>query len=383
MNKYISILIVSIGILFCSKNAKAGCDPCIQAAAESANTLMTTAINQTTTAVQANITATNALNTALQASNAALQTTIQFNTQTLLSGLDASTNRIELAIQQNSKTTERMTDHLVTSLVSALKEVRVAEEIDKNNKTFGDEISQPLSGDIGANRAPLLKQGFVQSKQMWRQMSDNMHEWNSNTDDVDQGGSGIKLAKLLTEEEDVWDPVPLVSSTQVTNEESLNLQKLITMMVNPVPLPKATDDQLATNPKAAEYELQRRLLNSKLELAHSVLAKSVSDKIPTIPISTDDWMQGYVIAEPDADGKVSVESMLESETIGRLASEGWYQDIKTKSPAGILREQVYMQAIKNKMINDLVEQEEQKIMLLSLLAINDIQSNRPKPPKRD
>jgi len=188
-----------VSILILSENVNAGCDTCIQAAAQTANTNMTAAINSVTSSVQANVSATQALNASVQAVNASLQATINLNTQQLLQGLDASTNRIELSIQQNTKTVERMTDHTVKSMVKALKDVRIAEEVDENNKIYSDTLAQPLSGEIGANRAPLLKQGIVQSNQIWRQMAEDMHEWNNNTTDVNQAGKGMKKAVLLTE----------------------------------------------------------------------------------------------------------------------------------------------------------------------------------------
>ncbi|MFA0809395.1 hypothetical protein [Microbulbifer epialgicus] len=379
MKHYISIA-VAITLVISSGLAKAGCDPCIQAAAQSANAQMTAAINTVTTSVQANVSATQALNASLQAVNTSLQATLNLNTQQLLQGLSASTNRIELSIHQNSKTVERMTDHTVKSMVSALKEVRIAEEIDKNNKIYSDELAQPLSGEIGANRAPLLKEGLVHANQIWQKMTEDMDAWNNNTDDVDKAGKGMKKNLLLSEDEDVWNPIPLVTQRQITAEESIDMQKLLTMLVNPVPLPKATDEQMAANPKASAYELERRIHNAKLGLIHAVLSKTIADKQPLIPISEEDWQKGYVMAEPDVNGKVSIMSMLESETIGRIGSEGWYQDIKTKTPAGIVREQVYQQAINNQLMLRLINQEEEELSMLALMAISEIEQSRPTLP---
>lgn len=371
--------IIVLNIVF-SNSAFSGCDPCIQAAAQSANVQMTSSINTVTSSVQSNVSATQALNSSLQAVNSSLQSTINLNSQQTSQGLSAATARIELSIHQNTKTIERMADHTVQSMVSALKDVRVAEQVDKNNRTYSNQMAQPASGVIGANRAPLLKEGLAQSRQIWRKMADNMHTWNTNTEDVGSAGKGIKKAVLLTEGDEVWNPVPLITKRQITSEESLNMQKLLTMLVNPVPLPAATGEQLISNPKAAEYELKRKLLNAKLGLAHSVMAKSLADKQPLIPMSVDDWQMGYVMAVPDENGKVSVMSMLESETIGRLGAEGWYQDIKTKTPAGILREQVYQQAINNQLLLRLVEQDEQKLAMLALMAISEIEASKPAIP---
>jgi hypothetical protein len=94
-------------------------------------------------------------------------------------------------------------------------------------------------------------------------------------------------------------------------------------------------------------------------------------------MSAADWQKGYVMATPDADGKVSLMSMLESEAVGRLGSERWYQDIKTKTPSGILREQVYKQAVSNQMLLRSAEKEERELLMLALLAISEIEKSKP------
>lgn len=368
---------------FCCQYANAGCDMCIKAAAEIANAQMTASINATTAAVNANVAATNALNASVQATNAGLQASIEYNGNLLRQALDASTNRIEISIQQNTKASERATEHIAKTLVNTFKEVRVAEEIDKNNRTYSTELAQPLSGDIGANRAPLLKKGMVQSSQVWKQMTKNMHDWNNDTSDVDQAGNDIKKAVLLTQPDEVWDPQPLLTKNQLTLEESKNQQKLITMLTNPVPLKSTTDSELSSNPAAAEYEFKRRIYNAKVEVAHSVLAKSIADRHPLIPISADDWQKGYVTSVPDPEtGNTSMLSMLESETIGKISSDGWYLDIKTKTEAGVLRESVYQQVINNLLLTKQIEDEEQKLMLLSLILSSELEKTKPRVPNR-
>jgi len=375
MRKLFSIAVMSICCIY-TNLAIAGCDPCIQSAANTANSQMTSGLSSTTAAVNANVTATNTLNTTVQSVSAALQSTLSLHSQQYLSGLSASTNRIELSIQQNTKTITNLTDHFNNTMVNALKEMRIAEQVDENNKTFG-QLAQPLSGDIGANRAPMLKEGIVQSRQIWRKITDDMHTWNNNTSDVNALGSAAKTSILLTEPDEVWDPSALVTKNQISIEESLNLQKLLTLIVNPVPQRAATKEELANDSRIAEKELNRRIDNSKLSLVHSVLANSVAKRHPLIPISGDDWQIGYTTSQPDNNGKTSYLSMLESETVGKLTSEGWYLDIKTKTVAGAMREQVYQSAIRNQMLMDLVEQEEQKNILLAIIAIEEITKSKP------
>ena len=360
--------------------ANAGCDPCIQSAAQAASGQMQSSLSAITSTVNGNVQATNALNQTVIAANNAIQQTIVTNTNLIKQGMSASTNRIELAIQQNSKTMEAMNDHLVQSLVQVMKEISVAEQVQKNKKMFDTEIAQPLSGDIGANRAPLLKAGVVQSEQLHQGMVDGMYEWSSETGDTPGAKSNLKATMLLKEDEAMWDPSPMLNSSVITAEESVNLQKLLTVLVNPVPLKKLTKAEASRSPKSAEYELKRNLYNTQLTIAHSVLAKSVSERMATIPISQEDWGIGYTTAEANDEGKTSVMAMLESETLGRLTSEGWYKDIKTKTDAGVLREQVYQQAINNKLLLKILEQEEQKLLLQALSFAQKLNNQKPQEP---
>lgn len=138
---FVCVILVALS----SQAQATSCDPCIQAAANGAEFTMVSAINTGVTSVQANEAATKALNSAIQATDTAILATLNLNTQQLLQGLSASTNRVELSVQQTSKAVERMTDHTVKSMVSALKQVRVAEEVDENNKAYSGVLAQPLS----------------------------------------------------------------------------------------------------------------------------------------------------------------------------------------------------------------------------------------------
>lgn len=378
MKAAFQLIVLPVISLFITFNAQAGCDPCIQTAVQTATTQMVAGLNSVTVAAQTNVTATQALSTALTASSTALQSVLQLNSSQQLQGLSAATNKIELAITANTKAVERMSDHTVKSLVNALKEISIAERVDETNKTFGSGVAHPISGDVGANRAALLKQGFVQTEQLWGQLSTNMHEWNKNSLNTSTAGKRIALAKLLTESEGVWNPIPLITKNQLTDQESLDAQKMLTMMINPVPAKQVTAEELATDPRAADRELKRKLHNARNEMIHAVMSKSIADKTPTIPASTDNWLMGYTAVEPDATtNKVSVASMLESETSGRVSSEGWYQDIKTKSEAGLLREQVYQQAINNKLLASLMETERNELLLTALIALEEIKKSKP------
>lgn len=364
-------IVTSLLILAFSNSVYAGCDPCIQASAQQANTQMTTAVNNATTSVQANVSATQALSASIQATDAAWQTAIQLNSTSFLQGLDAATNRIELTQNQLLKVEENLTDHEINSIAKAFEELFNAEQVAETERMLRPELAQPISGDIGSNRAPLLKQGIVQMDQMWKSMDDNFSQWSSDTETVNLAGESITTSMLLTEDESVFDPTPILNSSVVSQDESLNLQKLMTLLINPVPRKAMTDDELARDPNAAKKELSRKLDNAKLSIAFSVLSKGLAEREAVIPISQDDWQMGYVLARPNADGKTSYREFLESETVGRMASEGWYQDIKTKTEAGVLREQVYQQAINNHLLYKSLQQEEQQLLLLAILAAEE------------
>lgn len=364
------ITVAAASLLF-STVAWAGCDPCIQAAAQTANSQMTAAINNATASVQANVSATQALNASIQATDAAWQAAIQLNSTNYLQALDAATSRVELTQSQLLKTEENLSDHEVQSIAKMFEELYNAEQAASAERMLRPELAQPMSGDIGANRAPLLKRGMVQADQQWRRMDENFATWSETTETVNSAGEAITTAMLLTEEENVFDVTPLLTSDALTEEQSLDLQKLLTLLVNPVPEKKMTDEQMARDPKAARKELERKLKNAKLTMAYSVLAKGLSEREAVIPISPDDWQMGYTTARPNADGNTSYHEFIESETVGRMASEGWYQDIKTKTDAGVLREQVYQQAMNNHLLYKSVQQEEQQLLLLAIIAAEE------------
>lgn len=364
-------LFLLLVILFHVESTFAGCDPCIQAAAQTTSTQMTTSIQNVTASVQANVSATQALNASIQATDAAWQAAINLNSTNYLQGLDASTSRIELSQSQLLKTVENLADHEVQSIAKIFEQLYNAEQKAVTERMLRPELAQPMSGEIGANRAALLKQGIVQKDQQWRQMDINFAQWSDNTETVDSAGGSITTSMLLTEDPDVFDPTPLLTKNVITENESLNMQKLITLLANPVPEKRISDDELATNPKAAQLELERKLRIAKRAIAFSVLSKGVAEREAVIPISEDDWLLGYTIAAPDNNGNTSYRDFLESETVGRLTSEGWYQDIKTKTEAGVLREQVYQQALNNHLLFKSLQQEEQQLLLLAIIASDE------------
>jgi hypothetical protein len=379
--KKLTFIFISL-ILFAKQSIAGGCDPCVQAAVQASSTTIVAALNGTAVAAQVNVTATKALTQAISASSSAITTILTNSSSQTLSGMSASTNKIELAILQNTKTIERMGDHTTKTIVDAIKKILVAEEIEENNRTFGKGIAHPMSGDIGANRAALLKEGVVQGEQMWSEMSKNMNDWNNNAVNDVVAGSNFGTELFIAEPDSVWSPVPFISKRQITSEESLNAQKLLTLLVNPTPTRAKTQEELSTDRSAVKAELNRKLKNAKFGIVHAVMAKTLVDKTPTIPMSINDWQMGYTIAEPDAiSGKVSMSNFLESETSGRLSSAGWYQDIKTKTEAGLLREQLFQQAITNKLYLSLLEKERHELILTALITLEDLKDNRPKKNK--
>lgn len=350
----------------------AGCDTCIQSAAQGASSSMQSALSSLTSTVNQDVSATNTLNSTVNTVGNTIQATMTANHELLLQGLSASSKQIELSIQANTKSNELLNDHLVLNLGKVFKEIFVSEQTQKTNRTYDNDIAQPLSGDIGANRAPLLKQANVQSEQIKTQMSVNMYEWLTSPESDSSRSSGARTSALLLEDNDVWDPTPIIGNKVLTDEQYHNAQKLLTVLITPVPLEAVTDGEMSSDPTAAGRELSRKLYNVQASIAHSILTKSITDRLPLIPISTDDWKQGYISVENEVDGKTSMLSFLESETMGRLMSEGWYKDVKTKTEAGILREQVYMQAIRNKLALRMLRQEEDRLMLEALNYANKV-----------
>ena len=378
MVKKLVLIALSTALLHSSHSVYAGCDPCIQTAANSASSTMQAAINTTTSAVQANVSATNALNTSINTAATALQATLQANQVLLIRALSNQSMQNSTLLEANNKVLLNTADHIAKSVVDALKKSSLAEMINEHKMVWGPN-SLPLSGDIGAMLAEPLKIGEAKSLQNWQEYTKYFREYQATHSPASKLISQqIKAAKS----DESFSPVPLLTKSRLTNDEAVQMNELIMLMVDPDPLEPATDEQLVANSQFADYEIKRKLHNAGLQLAHSVLSKSVAERVSHVPISEDSWQIGYTTATPDADGKTSIMSVYDSEANGRVGAIKWFENIKTVTEAGLLREQVAMQAMRNKMLLRMMKQEEEQLALLSLLTIKEVHKNRPTPPTK-
>jgi len=332
----------------------------MQAAAEGASGAMQGGIQSTTQAVSQNVSATQSVNSAITSANSSIVNQLQTSTDDIVEAVDASTKAITASITNTIKGDEQISDAMLGGFKTLLTEVVKAQKQLDNERLWGEQ-ALTASGTIGANRSEVFNEGLIKYGQIRSKMASDMHAWNNDTENTVKGAKGLQIMSVLSEGEAVWDPTPMLTKNVLSQDESLNAQRLIISVLNPAPdAPVHAGD----DPKG---ELERRLNNIKIEAKHAVLAKYVADRMPLINVIADgeDWRIGYSTVK-DVDGKTSKREIIHNEIYGRLQSEDWYYDIRSRTDAGVMREQVYLQAIRNQLLLEISENMEHQLLMGAL-----------------
>lgn len=365
----LSLMFMCLSFFYFSP-VNAGCDACMQAAATSADTQIKTGLQNVEKSAELTVKSTDAVKTALDALETSMKSSSIAHTERVSKGLQGIAAAIQTSYKAFNELQTRISKHAMDTIVETLEQSLVSDYANERALDFDESVALPMSAEVGVQRAKRLRDGYAQSNQMWSKFVDEMAKWNDGSpDDV----SRKRTESLNKEDAETWDIMPLLTKSQITEKESKDAQKLITILVNPDPLRQSLEGK-----ENHEYDLKRKLHNAKLGIVHSVLAKSISERMELVPISEKNWAVNYVTAYPGKEGMTSVLSALESDTLGKLVTPEWYVDINTKSRAGVLREQVFQQAINNQILLKMLEQEEQKLTMLALLAASAIEENRPR-----
>lgn len=349
--------------------AKASCDLCAQAALEAASAAITSSVGATTNVVTANGQAIEAMNTAVQTGTETLVSSLQLLNQKEITALDGVAKTISLTLDRISEEQVRSTDHLVKSIQQIEQDLRMADLAIENSKLVGPR-SQTLSGDINTARAHDLMRGFAGRKELKRLYGENMKEWLDGASSFEN--SGAETAVLL-DQEDFWNILPLLQKDVLTNEEANNIHVLLQLLIDPKPEKKASSKQLAEGEQAVRKELRRLRKNAVSRVSHDILTNMLADKAPIIP-TDESWLKSYFKLETGEEGHISFNQFYEAETVGKLLSPDWFLDIKSRTEAGLLREQIYQTNTSNALLAEILkaERNETKLLSLSLLQRNSM-----------
>lgn len=306
----------------------------------------------------------------LNAINDLTQTNVEFgtdmadrwtsSTMDILSGLDARTNKIELAQTMQIKEREFSTDAFNNVFVQALREKYVAEKVSENNRIFA-KGAMPETGDVEAKAASKIKEAFFKSRELANEVSLKQELYNNELKVMDSTyATNIKT----TTEDDVFKGQIIVCSRTISPDELTNMQILITYLLNPNPLPIFENNQLSS-PDAQRYELDRKSHNAKVAWISGIVNQVVSNKAQFV---TTEWVQSYVSRRSN-EPELSLNETLFSLVDGRVTSEGWYLNTKLLSEPGLQREQTFLKNEENALLYLLSERREWTNQLIAMLLI--------------
>ncbi|MCU7951376.1 MAG: hypothetical protein KZQ74_13710 [gamma proteobacterium symbiont of Bathyaustriella thionipta] len=81
-------------------------------------------------------------------------------------------------------------------------------------------------------------------------------------------------------------------------------------------------------------------------------------------------------AEKDDNDKVSMYEIIRAGVDGKIATPGWYKNVKEMDYTGLLREEAYTSASQLKIMHEILKQEVNNVELTSLSVINELNKNK-------
>ncbi|MBE0420516.1 hypothetical protein EI165_10325 [Pseudoalteromonas nigrifaciens] len=352
-------------ILLClSFNANASCDSCAKAALDAASSAISSSVGATTNVVTANGQAIEAMNTSVQTGTQTLVSSLQLLNQKEMTALDGVAKTIALTLDRISEEQVRSTDHLIQSIKQIEQELRIADVAMENAKLIGP-MSQTLSGDINTARAHDISTGIAARKKLKSLYRENMDSWLKDSGPLSNQGNSLAV---LLEQEEFWDIMPLLQNDILTNDEANHIHTLLQVLVEPSPKTQLSPSKLAGDNFALGQELSRRRGNAVSRVAHDIITNLLADKAPIIPTDSS-WLRSYFKIQTGEDDNISFNQFYEAETVGKMLSPDWFLDIKSRTEAGLLREQIYQTNTSNALLAEILKAEQNEAKLLSLSVL--------------
>jgi len=367
--KKIKPLALSVLLLGFSSKGFAGCDTCIMGKVNEATSSISKALSETNAKVTETNTSVQSLTTAVNETSVNLNTLLELQQQELLTALNSMVNRVLGSHTILQKTLASTTDHQNDSLHQLLKDLQLQQHQHLTAMEFSPEVAQPITGDIMVNRAAALTNAIKTKKQRVAEGDQLFQAWLKIYEDSPDQARQTSIDASMLALSDTSKLIPFLKGNLVNEEESKALQTYLKLLLEPQPTPMTNLDQLINDPAKASEEVQRLLDNLRKSVGFHTLNKQLADKMPLI--NAEHWNTDYIAISTTDEGMTSIEEFLASETTRKLSSEAWLLDIKKKTPAGLMRENVYQKSISNYLLKELLEQERQSVLMLSLMAAKD------------
>ncbi len=253
----------------------------------------------------------------------------------VLKGLDASTNRIEMALTQSTKTKERLTDHTLTTAINSISQTYMNDKLESNKDQLSDE-SQPISGTIQTNATASLVKINTQINQLHERYLINAQTYISGGNhNGEPGRDALHTVKALAAIEKINDPTAIVTSTVLESDQLNTLHEFINILLEPQPL------QSKPEPGQEAYELERIRYLAKLMFIYDAFSSVLHDKA-----GLDDgaWEAYHADLAKSSANEISRASYYDAVITGALTDPEWWGSIKRLNIPGAQREILYQDA---------------------------------------
>lgn len=343
-----TVMLINIATLS-SFAVRAGCDACLQAAVQQAQTQISTSLTTLEQSVASNVQATQVLNTTIETANSTLTLLMEGQHRLLLQSLDAAAVRLEGAQTAQAKTIEKVGDHISQTVRQTMGGVLEAQMVFEHDELYG-ERSIPMTADVSADRAPLLKEALQEYQTQLNLANVAFKEWYFS---VEPGDKSVTRRKLLVEEKmtTLTAQIDGLMGNLLTQAQTDNLLELFRLALMPEPQDISS--------MSAEQALTYRTRYHDLAFKYQALAAYVLKRAPLL--STDNWNTGYVVINEEQ-GKTSINEFLHSETDRKLFAKPWYLNISTRTTPGLLREQAHALAMSNYLLGEVLEQQSNQLI---------------------
>lgn len=277
----------------------------------------------------------------------------------LLSALGASTSVFELASLAGLKARESTVDFETSTLVNTFKELEIARVVSNTAKDYGP-ASNPTSGNIMLAGSCEAAVAGKKKEFMVEGISAVFDQYNNELGNSDEGVDQAVKAQKTSEE---LNAIPLTKNKTYSDVEKLKQQEIITMIVNP----SRSGPEGEVDGRSERIILLERIRMSKLKMIHNILSIVSVENFPIEPKSHIPTYLQYITTGANIGHLEKIMASVD----GRMSSDGWYLEIKTKNNSGLNRELTYLKSEENALLYEKLKLKRLKNNLLAIMAANN------------
>lgn len=252
-------------------------------------------------------------------------------------------------MKTNNASLLRMIQSLKESNAALIKSTAMAQETLKSYDLYGSPSANPQSlcgsTNVGA--------GVQVAAQAASKLGQTMRQKQINFSDLKEP-SVKRVYRILDPShptvEEMTDAI-FPANLTLTEEQLGDAQETIKTIGNPHPSEKLTEDQ-ESSPGGQPYAASRIIHQARITMAMDTMNQHVAYHAPTLPNDVADWAKTQWEAAGASgnppglvEGKMSEAALYNMLSQMRIGNPNWGSQIASANEAGLLREQLMMQAV--------------------------------------